>query len=85
MNTSVKWAAELAHVRLGALLEEMVRDPIAPREKVNELRAHLAGHYQRSEYLRCESMGELVRENLESIRRAIGPAGRPAAMGGIVS
>jgi hypothetical protein len=64
--------AELAHVRLGALLAEMVPDPIAPREKVHELRASLALHYQRKEYLRCESMGELVRENLESIRRVIG-------------
>ena len=73
--------AELANVRLGLLLAEMVRDPIAPRDKVHELRAHLAEHYQRGEYLRCESMGELVKENLESIRRAIGHAVRPATMG----
>ena len=33
-----------------------------------ELRAGLAEHYQRNDYLRCESMGALVRENLESIR-----------------
>jgi hypothetical protein len=32
----------------------------------------LADHYQRSEYERCESMGALVRENLESIRRHLG-------------
>ena len=70
--------AELASVRLGLLLAEMVRDPIAPREKVHELRASLAEHYQRGEYLRCESMGELVRENLESIRRAVGHAVRAA-------
>jgi hypothetical protein len=73
--------AELASQRLGLLLGEMARDPIAPLEKVHELRASLAEHYQRDDYLRCESMGELVRENLESIRRAIGHPVRPATMG----
>ncbi len=76
--------AELAHLRLNALLTEMVPDPIAPREKVHELRASLALHYSRPEYLRCESMGELVRENLESIRRVIGNPGRAHAPGDFV-
>ena len=80
-QTLILQRAELAHVRLGVLLEEMARDPIAPPEKVHELRAHLAEHYQRREYLRCESMGALVRENLESIRRSIGHAIRPAKLG----
>jgi hypothetical protein len=73
--------ADLAHQRLGALLAEMVRDPIAPPAKVQSLREQLAEHFQRSEYLRCESMGELVRENLESIRRTIGVTARPATLG----
>jgi hypothetical protein len=72
--------AELASLRLGLLLAEMVRDPIAPQEKVYELRAGLAEHYQRAEFLRCESMGELVRESLESIRRAIGQPVRSATL-----
>ena len=76
--------AELAHLRLNALLTEMVPDPIAPREKVHELRASLAQHYSRAEYLRCESMGELVRENLESIRRVIGQPGPTATRGDFV-
>ena len=42
------------------------------------LRASLAEHFQRASYLRCESMGALIRENLESIRRRIGPAAPPA-------
>jgi hypothetical protein len=66
--------------RLYYLLEEMTADPIAPPEKIHELRASLADHYHRSEYLACESMGALVRENLESIRLQIGrPALRPSA------
>lgn len=73
--------ADLASVRLGLLLDEMVRDPIAPTEKVHELRTSLAEHYERPDYLRCESMGELVRENLESIRRAIANPMRSANLG----
>jgi hypothetical protein len=63
--------AELATDRLGRLLEEMARDPIAPPEKVGQLRAALAEHYQRADYLKCDSMGALVRENLSSIRQRL--------------
>jgi hypothetical protein len=64
--------AQLASERLGLLLHDMARDPIAPAAKVHQLRAGLAEHFGREDYLRCESMGALIRENLESIRRAIG-------------
>jgi hypothetical protein len=63
--------AELATDRLGRLLDEMARDPIAPPEKIVQLRAALADHYQRADYLKCESMGALVRENLSSIRQRL--------------
>jgi len=64
--------AALASERLGLLLHDMAMDPISPPEKVAALRASLAEHFQRSDYLRCESMGALIRQNLESIRRDIG-------------
>jgi hypothetical protein len=64
--------AELAARRLGLLLAEMERDPISPPENVRLLRESLGEHYGRPEYLQCESMGALVRENLESIRRRVG-------------
>ena len=64
--------ASLASERLGLLLHDMAGDPIAPPEKVHALRETLAEHYQRKDYLRCETMGALIRENLESIRRDIG-------------
>src|SRR5471030_2384924 len=64
--------AELAADRLGRLLQEMTADPIAPPEKVVQLREALAEHYQRDAYLRCESMGALVVENLASIRLHLG-------------
>ena len=68
--------ADLAAKRLGHLLREMERDPISTPERVVELRESLAGHYERPEYLKCESMGSLVRENIESVRRGLG---RPVA------
>lgn len=64
--------AELAAERLSLLLYEMARHEIAPPEKVQTLRVALAEHYGRSEYERCDSMGALVRENLESIRLKLG-------------
>ncbi|MEY2878554.1 MAG: hypothetical protein RLZZ15_934 [Verrucomicrobiota bacterium] len=64
--------AALASERLGSLLHGMARDPISPPEKIAALREELAEHFQRDDYRRCESMGALVRENLESIRRATG-------------
>jgi hypothetical protein len=67
--------AELAAGRLGRLLTEMEHDPISPPEKVHVLRESLAEYYGRPEYKTCESMGALVRQNLESIRRHVG---RPA-------
>jgi hypothetical protein len=68
--------AELAAARLGLLLDEMEKDPIAPPGKVHSLRDSLAQNYKRREYLQCESMGALVRENLESIRLLHGHAAR---------
>ena len=69
--------ADSAAKRLGHLLREMERDPISSREKVLELRESLAEHYGRPEYLKCESMGSLVRENIESVRRGLGRPSSP--------
>jgi hypothetical protein len=57
--------------RLDMMLNAMSGDAIAPEEHVIELREGLAAHYGRTAYLRCNSMGDLVRENLESIRLAV--------------
>lgn len=71
-QTLILQRASLASERLGLLLHDMARDTIAPRSSVHRLRAGLAEHYGRKDYLRCESMGALIRENLESIRRNVG-------------
>jgi hypothetical protein len=71
-QTLILQRAALASERLGLLLHDMANDPLAPLDKVHSLRAGLAEHYHRTDYLRCESMGALIRQNLESIRRDIG-------------
>jgi hypothetical protein len=63
--------AELAASRLTALLAAMEHDPIAPPENVRQLREGLAEHFKNDRYLRCETMGALVRENLEMLRHNI--------------
>ncbi|HWA25255.1 MAG TPA: hypothetical protein VG734_06220 [Lacunisphaera sp.] len=60
--------AELSATRLNALLAAMERDPIAPEENVQSLRNGLAEHFRSPRYLRCDSMGALVRENIEMLR-----------------
>jgi hypothetical protein len=71
-QTGLLQRAGLASERLSLLLHDMARDHIAPPANIHELRAGLAEHYGRDDYLRCESMGALIRENLESIRRNVG-------------
>jgi hypothetical protein len=68
--------SDIAAHRLGGLMQVMVRDLIAPDEKVHQLRESLAEHFQSAGHLRCQTMGELVRENLETLRRNIA---RPVA------
>ncbi len=64
--------ATIIEDRLGLLLKAMSSETLAPLAHVHQLRESLAEHYRRKEYLACESMGALVRENLQSIRIAVG-------------
>jgi hypothetical protein len=57
--------------RFDMMLHAMSGDVLAPIEHVVELREGLAAHYGRTAYLRCETMGGLIRENMESIRLAV--------------
>lgn len=63
--------AEVAATRLGALLDAMAIDRIAPDEHVIQLRQGLAEHYHSDAYLKCATMGELLRENLRTLRRQV--------------
>jgi hypothetical protein len=76
--------AELASARLEALLQVMERDPIAPEENVHALREGLAEHFQSPRYLRCNSMGALVRENLETLRHHLATNQGPRGAGLVI-
>jgi hypothetical protein len=60
--------ALISEERLGMLLGAMSTDTLSTEENIHELRLALTEYYGRDAYLGCESMGALVRENLESIR-----------------
>jgi hypothetical protein len=73
--------AELAQQRLDLLLDAMADDPIAPEENVIMLRQELAQHFGSEAFLRCESMGALVRENIRHVRTDDRhPTPRPAGL-----
>jgi hypothetical protein len=55
---------QLASERIQALLGFMSADRISTEEKVHQLRASLADHYGSKDFLKCEHMGELVRQSL---------------------
>jgi len=68
-QTLVLHRAELSATRLKLLLDAMESDPIAPPENVASLRAGLAAHFQTDSFLQCVTMGALVAENLNVVRR----------------
>jgi hypothetical protein len=61
--------AESTQQRLDLLLGAMAGDTIAPDENVVALRQGLAAHFDADDFLACESMASLVRENLRQIGR----------------
>jgi hypothetical protein len=83
-QTLILARAEIAATRLSALLDAMEGDPIAPGENVRTLSEGLAEHFKSDRYLRCTSMGALVRENITMLRRhhgiGLGALGAELAM-----
>jgi hypothetical protein len=55
----------LAHSRLSAFWEAMLGEEIAPEENVIRLREELNQYHDCDSFSRCESMGWLVKRNLE--------------------
>lgn len=53
-----------AHVRLNALLMVMENDVISLPEKVLQLREEIADYYKDDGFLKCESMGAIVRRSI---------------------
>lgn len=59
------------HLRLRALLDSMSNDRLAPRENVAQLREELSVHYKSDRFLRCTSMGALVKESLDLMQERV--------------
>lgn len=55
---------QLAGIRVNNLLDCMCGDEISSKEKVIELRQGLAEHYKNKDFLKCERMGELVKQSI---------------------
>ena len=59
--------ARSSKVRLNKLLRRMIRDKISFEDKVHQLRSELAVHHRNDSFLQCNSMGELVLNNLKLV------------------
>jgi len=59
--------SKTARAQLDDLLKVMSHDTISPPEKVISLREELAQHYKVSEFLHCNTMGDLVRLSLDQL------------------
>ena len=64
----VRRRMQLAAPKVKALLKCMENDRIAPDQKVLQLRAELADHHKSSTFLKCQSMGGIVRQSLENLK-----------------
>lgn len=62
--------------RLASLMQRMRADTLAPREKVLKLSQSLADHWQNNRFLQCETMGDLVNENLNTMVNQLKRPGR---------
>jgi hypothetical protein len=51
--------------RLSALLDAMEKDTVSQQEKIIQLRSELALHYKKDAFLKCNSMGNIMKISLE--------------------
>ncbi len=64
-RTLIERRCQIAHRRLGGLWEAMCQDEIAPEEHVLSLREGLNQYHDTTAFSACETMGQLVRMNLD--------------------
>lgn len=57
--------------RLVRLLRYMCEDRVSTPEKVRQLRESLAEHYSNDRFLKCDCMGQIVYESLETLSRNV--------------
>lgn len=62
---------QLAGQRVRRLLDCMSVDRISTQDKVDELKHGLADHFKTNRFLKCERMGQLLKETLAIIREGV--------------
>jgi hypothetical protein len=55
--------------RVNDLMSVMARDEISLPANILQLRKELAKHYKRESFLKCQTMGQIVWESLEQVRK----------------
>ena len=58
-----------SHLELEDILQTMENDQLAPKSNVDQLKNELAKHYQTKDFLKCSSMGEILRKSLSVVTR----------------
>ena len=58
-----------SHTELEDILQTMENDQLAPKSHVDQLKNELAKHYQSKDFLKCNSMGEILRKSLSLVTR----------------
>lgn len=58
-----------SHTELEDILQTMENDLLAPKSHVDQLKNELAKHYQSKDFLKCTSMGEILRKSLSLVSR----------------
>ena len=51
--------------RLGQLLDAMCAEPLAPPDKILQLRADMAEFHQNPDFHFCRNMGEILKKNMQ--------------------
>src|SRR5579859_1093391 len=64
-RTMMAFRVASSRFRLMELLNIMTKDHMATPEKLNQLRTELAGHFSNPAFLKCRSMGQLVKRQLK--------------------
>lgn len=58
-----------SHTELEDILQTMENDQLAPKSHVDQLKNELAKHYKSKDFLKCNSMGEILRKSLSLVSR----------------
>lgn len=61
--------------RLDGLMDVMIHEPLAPPQKIAQLRESLAEHHGHPRFSECATMGEIVRTSLDLVRDTVQPFG----------